>query len=88
MEANETLPRTYRRSELLGYLDVCRQRCRETISTMSPETANRICRFAWGEVPFGELHLYNLRHVQEHAAQLHMFLGQQAGQSEKWVSQG
>lgn len=88
MEANETLPRTYRRSELLGYLDVCRQRCRETISTMSPETANRICRFAWGEVPFGELHLYNLRHVQEHAAQLHMFLGQQAGRSEKWVSQG
>jgi hypothetical protein len=38
-------------------------------------------------VPFGELLLYNLRHVQEHAAQLHMFLGQQAGKSTQWVSQ-
>ena len=44
------------------------------------------CRFPWGELPFAELLLYNLRHVQEHAAQLRMFLGQQAGKSAKWVS--
>jgi len=30
--------------------------------------------------------LYNLRHVQEHGAQLRMFLGQQAGKSARWVS--
>jgi hypothetical protein len=40
-----------------------------------------MCRFAWGELTFGELQLYNLRHVQEHAAQLSLFLGQQAGTS-------
>jgi hypothetical protein len=86
MEAGETLPRTYTRAELLGYLELCRRRCQETIEAMSAEQARRLCRFAWGEVPFAELQLYNLRHVQEHAAQLLLFLGQQAGKPTKWVS--
>jgi hypothetical protein len=34
-----------------------------------------------------ELQLYNLRHVQEHAAQLGLFLGQQAGKSTRWAPQ-
>lgn len=76
MEANETLPRVYTRPELLGYLALCRQRCQETIETLSVEQAQRTCRFAWGDVPFAELLLYTMRHVQEHAAQLHLFLGQ------------
>jgi len=46
-----------------------------------------LCRLAWGELPFAELQLYNLRHVQEHGAQLRMFLEQQAGKSTSWVSQ-
>ena len=77
MEAGEVLPRTYTREELLGYLAVCRQRCRETVATLTVAEANRICRFPWGEMPFAELMLYTMRHVQEHAAQLHLFLGQQ-----------
>lgn len=78
MQAGETLPRTYRREELLGYLALCRQRCQATIDTLTPEAASRLCKFPWGEVPFAELLLYTMRHVQEHAGQLHMFLGQQA----------
>ena len=81
MEAGERLPRTYTRAELLGYLEQCRQKCQETIGAMSPEQAYQLCRFPWGELPFAELQLYSLRHVQEHAAQLHMFLGQQARKS-------
>ena len=54
---------------------------------LTAEQSQRLCRFAWGEVPYGELQLYTLRHVQEHAAQLRMFLGQQAGTSTGWVSQ-
>ena len=75
MEANEVLPRTYTREELLGYLKSCRQKCQETIADLSVEQAYRVCRFPWGEVPFAELLLYTMRHVQEHAAQLHLFLG-------------
>ncbi len=77
MEANEALPRTYTREELLGYLKSCRQKCQETIADLSVEQAYRVCRFPWGEVPFAELLLYTMRHVQEHAAQLHLFLGMQ-----------
>jgi hypothetical protein len=76
MEANEALPRTYTREELLGYLELCRQRYQQTIETLSTEGASRLCRFPWGELPYGELLIYTLRHVQEHAAQLHLFLGQ------------
>jgi len=86
MEAGEVLPRIYTREELLGYWGLCRRRCQETIESLSIEQANRLCSFAWGEVPFAELLLYTLRHVQEHAAQLHMFLGQQAGKSAQWAS--
>lgn len=87
MDQEEVLPRTYTREELLRYLEHCRQKCQETIGALSNEQAYQLCRFSWGELLFAELQLYNLRHVQEHGAQLRMFLGQQAGKSTSWVSQ-
>jgi hypothetical protein len=81
MQADEVLPRTYTRDELLSYLEYCRSKCHDTVATLTHEQAYRMCRFPWGALPFAELQLYNLRHVQEHAAQLHMFLGQQAGKA-------
>lgn len=87
MQAGESLPRTYTRDEVLGYLDYCRRKCRETIGALSAEEASRLCRFPWGELPYAELQLYSLRHVQEHGAQLRMFLGQHAARSAHWVSQ-
>lgn len=86
MHAGETLPRTYSRAELLDYLEYCRRRCQETLAALTAEQASRTCRFPWGELPYGELLLYTLRHVQEHAAHLAMFLGQQAGHSSRWIS--
>lgn len=86
MEPNEALPRTYTRQELLGYLEYCRRKCQETISAMSGEQAARLCRFGWGELPYAELQLYNLRHVMEHGAQLRMFIGQHAGKPSGWVA--
>ncbi|MBK8433594.1 MAG: DinB family protein [Chloroflexi bacterium] len=77
MVDGETLPRTYTRAELLGYWAECRQRCEATILALSTEQAQQLCVFPWGTVPFGELLLYNMRHVQEHSAQLLMFLGNQ-----------
>jgi hypothetical protein len=44
-----------------------------------------MCRVGRGELPFGELLLYTMRHVQEHAAQLNMFLGQRTGSAAGWV---
>jgi hypothetical protein len=33
-----------------------------------------------------ELLLYNMRHIQEHAAQLSLFLGQKVGSAPGWVA--
>jgi hypothetical protein len=75
--AEDDLPdRVYAREELQAYLQDCRTRCQTTIQTLTDEAAQRRCRFAWGEVSFAELLLYNMRHVQEIAAQLSLFLGQ------------
>jgi hypothetical protein len=76
MNSDEVLPRIYSREELLSYLRYCRNRCKDTILSLSPELATKPCQFPWGELPFGELLLYTMRHVQEHSAQLLMFLGQ------------
>jgi hypothetical protein len=86
MEPAGVLPRMYTRDELLVYLAYCRRKCQEVILSLSNEQAHRLCRYPWGEVPYVELQLYNLRHVQEHGAQLRMFLGQQTAKPARWVS--
>lgn len=75
--ADDDLPdRPYTKDELQTYLVYGRGRCRATLEALTDETAQRRCRFAWGEISFVELQLYNMRHVQEVAAQLSLFLGQ------------
>jgi hypothetical protein len=77
-------PRVYSRDELLAYLGHCRRKGQETIGALTNDQAYRLCRFPWGELPFVELLLDNLRHVQEHGAQLRMFLGQKMMRSARW----
>jgi hypothetical protein len=79
--------RRYSADELLSYLDHCRRRCRASIETLTDEKARRTGKFAWGEVSYLELLLDNMRHVQEHAAQLNLVLGQRLGSDARWVSQ-
>jgi hypothetical protein len=80
-------PRPYAKQELLGYLGHCRRKCRRTLEAISDETPGRICTFSWGSMPFVELQLYNMRHVQEHTGQLNLFLGQQLGWDPGWIGQ-
>jgi hypothetical protein len=56
------------------------------IESLSEERMRQICIFPWGEVTFLALLLDNMRHVQEHAAQLNMVLGQQTGWSPRWIT--
>jgi hypothetical protein len=76
----------YSRDELLTYLDHGRTKCRATIEALTDEKASQNCRFSWGEISFVELLLYNMRHVQEHAAQLSLFLGQKGSPAPGWVA--
>jgi hypothetical protein len=78
--------RLYTREELQTYLEYGRRKCQATIEGMTDEQAHHTYQFPWGELPFVELLLYNMRHVQEHAAQLSLFLGQQTGSGPGWVA--
>ena len=77
--------RPYTKDKLHSFLEHCRQKCRATVEALTDETADRSCRFPWGEISFLELLLYNMRHAQEHAAQLSFILGQQIGWAADWV---
>lgn len=69
--------RAYTKDELLAYLSDGREKCRNTIAALTDEKLWQRHDFGWGECSFFELLIYNLRHVQEHAGQLNLFLGQQ-----------
>jgi hypothetical protein len=81
--------RPYTRDELHTYLVHLRKKCQTTIIGLSEEKAHQQVDFPWIEekpMSFLELLLYNMRHVQEHAAQLNMFLGQNASEgASDWV---
>jgi hypothetical protein len=66
--------RTYTRDELLYYVAYDRERVRATMDALTDADVERVVPRA--AVPFGEFLLSTLRHTQEHAAQLSLFLGQ------------
>lgn len=78
--------RVYTKAELQNYLNDCRKKCQATIEALTDETAQRRCRFGWGECSFLELLVYNMRHVHGHASQLNMLLGQIVGPQPGWVA--
>ena len=86
LDPSGVLPeRTYTKSELRSYLADCREKSRAAIEALTDERAQRRLRFGWGEVAYAELLLYTMRHVQEHGAQLRMYLGQQLGFEPGWI---
>jgi len=78
--------RQYSKDELQGYLKHCRRKCRATIEGLTDVQARQQCKFAWGEMSFAELLLDNMRHVQEHGAQMNMILGQELSLNNHWVT--
>ena len=88
MQEDDLPERSYTKGELQAYLAYCRRKCQATIEALTDETAQRRCQFAWGDVSFVELQLYNMRHVQEHAAQLSLLLGQKGVSTTDWVPTG
>lgn len=87
LDAEGPLPdRVYDKEELLSYLEHCRAKARARISPLTPAFANQICRYGWIELTTIEALLYNMRHVQHHAAQLNLLLRQATDTAPGWVS--
>lgn len=78
--------RVYTKDELQAYLEYCREKCRSVIGALTDEKAGERADIPWLEMSFTELMLYNLRHVQHHAAQLNLILRQSIDASPGWVS--
>lgn len=81
--------RTYTKTEILTYLEFCREKCRHLIGGMTPEIAksywtNESKTRSYNVI---EILLYNMRHVQHHSAQLNLILRQEINDAPKWVSQ-
>ena len=83
--------RPYTREELRTYLAYVRHKGQMRLGALTEEQARQPIDFPWAkgkDVSYFELQLYNLRHVQEHAAQLALFLGQNAiHAAPSWVAQ-
>ncbi len=79
--------RPYSKDELLTYLDHGRRKCRETIAGMTKVRASKKCGFKSADITQGELLLYNLRHVQHHAAQINLMLRLHTESATGWVLQ-
>jgi hypothetical protein len=79
--------RIYSQAEILAYLQASRKKCNDLIFGLTD------AEFAmqWIEtngkkkMPVFELFLYNMRHVQHHAAQLNMMLRMDTGNAPGWI---
>ena len=80
--------RIYSKKELLDYLQLSREKCLQVIGGLTEEKlAERwIEKDSDRNYAVLELLLYNMRHVQHHAAQLNMLLRREINEAPRWVS--
>lgn len=79
--------RTYSKEELLSYLEFCRKKCHDLVVGLTDEVAQTRWINGYKNYSVFEILLYNMRHVQHHAAQLNLLLRQGINDAPKWVSQ-
>lgn len=77
--------RPYTKEELMVYLEYGREKCRATITALTDGKSSRAYMFGSADLSFGELLLYNMRHVQHGAAQLNLILRQMLDSAPGWV---
>jgi len=79
--------RPYTKDELGIYLKHGREKCRATVEALTDEHVSQRFKFGRVNLSFAELLLYNMRHVQHHAAQLNLILRQTIDSAPGWVFQ-
>jgi hypothetical protein len=72
------------KEESLSYVPICRQKLLETFAAETSESLQGSSGFHWLPFSRGELHLYNLRHVQHHTGQLSAYLRRIVHDNERW----
>lgn len=75
----------YSKAQLQTYLDFCRSKAKKALKDLSLAGALARCGFPRIDGTVVECYLYNMRHVQHHAAQLNLLLRQTTDSSPRWV---
>ena len=77
----------YSKAVLLAYLQANRKKCHDLIESMTTEIAYKRSVNGYKNYSVIEILLYNMRHVQHHAAQLNLLLRQGINNAPSWVAQ-
>jgi len=86
-DASGKMPeRRYRQEEILEYLHFSKKKCRDLVLSLTEETIHTPWVNETKNYTVYEILLYNMRHVQHHAAQLNMILRDEINDAPKWVS--
>lgn len=79
--------RTFNKTELIGYLEYCRQKAYQLISGLTVEKLNNRWINDYKNFSLLEILFYNVRHIQHHVAQLNLLLRQTINNAPTWVGQ-
>jgi hypothetical protein len=72
------------KEESLAYLAICRQKAIDSIAAETAESLQGPSGFSWLPFSRGELHVYNIRHMQHHTGQLSAYLRRIVTATESW----
>lgn len=78
----------YEKTQIESYLTFCRKKATQTIAAESEQVLSSPARFARKNFSRAELHVYNIRHIQHHAAQLILRLRLDADVDIPWIGAG
>ena len=75
----------YDKPDLDKYAEHCRRKALATIAAETADTLKAPCGFHWLKFTRAELYVYNIRHIQHHAAQLSLRLRLNEAASIPWA---
>ena len=78
----------YQRAAIGEYMEHCRTKASTIIVSETAESLSGPARFERRDFSRAELHVYTIRHIQHHAAQLSLRLRLDADQSIPWIGSG
>jgi hypothetical protein len=78
----------YDRPSIQSYLAHCRSKASQAIAAETAESLAAPCGFGRKTFSRAELHVYNIRHIQHHAAQLSLRLRIDFREDIPWIGSG
>ena len=78
----------YEKSFINSYMKHCREKAQQVVSAETEESLQGPSGFDWLKFSRAELHVYNIRHIHHHAAQLSLHLRLVTGEGVPWAGSG